>query len=291
MKLMAGKILSIEIGQGLTRVAEVDYKVKNPKIYNSLSLTTPPDMSNDGNVTVNDVFVSQLSNALRNHSISTKKVVFVMNSTRVANRIIQIPYVKENRISDLLNANASDYFPVDMDQYQLVHEVMGTIEDAGEKKLQLSVLAVPKDLIESYKTLAKACDFSLEGLDYIGNSIKKMMIKEIPEEIKATLKVEENNSVLTVIENGIVKLQRTINYGVADAIDSAIDSQIFGNSIDTLDAVTELSRRTCLFYSFDKMDTSSDNADSIDNEKLQALRTEITEGFRTLIGSTSRILD
>jgi type IV pilus assembly protein PilM len=289
--LMASKVLSIEIGQGLTRVAEIDYKVKNPKIYNIFSLTTPPDMLNDGKVTVNDVFVSQLSNELRTHMISTKKVVFVMNSTRVANRVIQIPFVKENRVADLLNANASDYFPVDMNQYDLVHETMGTIEDGGEKKLELSVLAIPKELIESYKELAKACGLTLEGLDYIGNSIKKMMLKEIPEDIRATLKVEENSSILTVMEDGVVKLQRTINYGVADAIDTAIDSQVFGYAIDTLQAVKELSRRTCLYYSFDKMETSAENIDGLDKKKLQTLRTDITENFRTLIGSTSRILD
>jgi type IV pilus assembly protein PilM len=178
-----------------------------------------------------------------------------------------------------------------MDQYDLVHETMGTIEDGGEKKLQLSVLAVPKELVESYRALAKACGLTLEGLDYIGNSIKKMMVKEIPEDIKATLKVEENSSVLTVIEDGAIKLQRTINYGVAEAIDSTIDSQIFGYAIDPLEAVEQLARRTCLYYSFDKADTSADNADELDKEKLQALRTEITENFRTLIGSTSRILD
>ena len=37
----------------------------------------------------------------------------------------------------------------------------------------------------------------------IGNSLKKMMIREIPEEIKATLKIEDNSSILTIIENGI----------------------------------------------------------------------------------------
>ena len=31
---MANKVLGIEIGQNLTRVVEIDYKVKNPKIYN-----------------------------------------------------------------------------------------------------------------------------------------------------------------------------------------------------------------------------------------------------------------
>ena len=103
---MSNKILSIEIGQGLTRVAEIDYKVKNPRIYNIFSIATTPNIVNEGTVTISDLFISELKNAIRRHGISTKKVVFVMNSSRVANRIVQIRFVKANRIADLLAANA-----------------------------------------------------------------------------------------------------------------------------------------------------------------------------------------
>jgi type IV pilus assembly protein PilM len=288
---MPSKILSIEIGPKLTRVAEIDYKVKNPKIYNLFSFVTPPDMLGDASVNVNSVFVSQLSSELQKRVINTRKASFVMNSTRVANRVIQIPYVKENRIADLLNANASDYFPIDMEQYQLVHETLGTIEEDGEKKLELSVLAVPKELVESYRELAKACGLALEGLDYVGSAIQKMMVKEIQDDIKATLKVDENISILTIMKGDVVKLQRTINYGVGDVIDGTIESQVFGFSIDFLEAVEQLSRRTCVFTNFERIDVVSDNEDGLDQEKFRMLRAFNTECFRPLIGSTSRILD
>ncbi len=294
---MSNKILSIEIGQGLTRVAEIDYKVKNPKIYNIFSIATTPNVINEGTVAINDLFVSELKNAMRKHGISTKKVVFVLNSSRVASRVIQIPHVKSSRIADLITANASDYFPVDMEQYQIVHEVVGNIEEAGEKKIVLSVLAVPNDLLAAYRELAEVCGLTVVGFDYIGNSIKKMMVREIPEEVKATLKIEDTSSVFTIIENGIVKLQRTINYGASDAIDSVINSQLFGYAIEPMEAVAELSRRTCVFSSFDKMEPFADSENSadpdemLDQQKLQALRAEITDNFRILIGSISRILD
>jgi type IV pilus assembly protein PilM len=211
-----------------------------------------------------------------------------MNSSRVANRVVRIPFVKPNRVAGLIAANASDYFPVDMDQYQLVHEVMGTIEEEGSKQLQVSVLAVPRDLIHSYRLLAKACELSLEGIDYIGNSIKKMMIREIPETIKATLKVEENSSVFTVIEDGIVKLQRTLNYGVAEAIETTIESQLFGYALDTLETIEQLSQKQLLYTSFDYAQAGTGSSEE---GKLETLRADNTESFRNLIGSTSRNID
>ena len=40
---MANRVLGIEIGENLTRVVEIDYKAKNPKIYNMFGFPTLPD--------------------------------------------------------------------------------------------------------------------------------------------------------------------------------------------------------------------------------------------------------
>jgi type IV pilus assembly protein PilM len=116
---MANRVLSIEIGSVITRVAEMEHKTKNPRIYQVFTFATPPNMLVDGNVTVTDIFVSQLRSNLSDRRITTKQAIFIINSNRVANRTIQIPFVKENRVADLLKANASDYFPVDLSQYEL----------------------------------------------------------------------------------------------------------------------------------------------------------------------------
>ena len=99
---MANKVLGIEIGQNLTRVVEIDYKVKNPKIYNMFSFATPPDMISDEGVEVNSIFKAMLQSKLKECHISTNKAIFVLNSARIANREIEIPFVKDNKIKDLL---------------------------------------------------------------------------------------------------------------------------------------------------------------------------------------------
>ena len=46
---MANKVLGIEIGQNITRVVEIDFKIKkNPKIYNIFDFATPQDMMSEG---------------------------------------------------------------------------------------------------------------------------------------------------------------------------------------------------------------------------------------------------
>ena len=86
---MANKVLGIEIGQNLTRVVEIDYKVKNPKIYNIFSIPTPPGMITDGVAAADTMFRSLLGSKLKEKRITTNKVIFILNSTRIASREVE----------------------------------------------------------------------------------------------------------------------------------------------------------------------------------------------------------
>lgn len=292
---MANKVLGIEIGQNLTRVVEIDYKVKNPKIYNMFSFATPPDMISDEGVEVNSIFKAMLQSKLKECHISTNKAIFVLNSARIANREIEIPFVKDNKIKDLLTANASDYFPVDLTQYQLVHEVLDRYGEGDEKKIKLSVLAVPNELIRSYRLLAENCRLTLAGLDYTGNSIKQLMLKEIPEEIKVTIKVDETLSILTIMEGDKVALQRVLNYGIGEGIEAIQDSELFGEYLSYMEAMDVSRRRTLLLPRFGQDEvTEGEQAGpdgEIDSQKLAKLKEYVTDNLQMLVGSIARVLD
>ena len=75
---MANRVLGIEIGENLTRVVEIDYKAKNPKIYNMFGFPTPPGMIDDGVVQPDGMFRSILYSKLKEKKIATKKAVFVL---------------------------------------------------------------------------------------------------------------------------------------------------------------------------------------------------------------------
>ena len=52
------KILSMEVGYSTTRICEMDYRVKTPKVYKYVSIPTPVGVMDDGFVAVNEEFIS-----------------------------------------------------------------------------------------------------------------------------------------------------------------------------------------------------------------------------------------
>ena len=117
------KVLSVEIGSKFTRIAEVDYKIKNPRIYHTALMETPADVMNDGTLVHTPEYVRNFKAKLSQSGMKSKQVIFTITSTKIASREILIPKVKDNRIAPLVAANASDYFPVDLSEYELAHFV------------------------------------------------------------------------------------------------------------------------------------------------------------------------
>ncbi len=222
------KVLGIEVGSSRIRICEEDYKTKNPRVYRSISVQTPEGTVNDGILNVNEELVSAIKTAFQENRIKTKQIVFSMTSTKIANREITIPFVKENKVKDLIKANVSDYFPVDLEQYEIGHSIVGTLENEnGPKQYKVIVYAVPKLMASGYFQLAQALGCNVVSLDYSGNSIYQVLRRHCDTGVQMVVKVDESSTIITILQNQTVVLQRTVAYGVDDAVSAMMEMEEF----------------------------------------------------------------
>lgn len=286
---MANRVISIEVGKSITRAVEMDYKAKNPKIYSCFSFETPMGVLEDGLIRPDENFCNVLKGAMKHFRVRARKAVFTINSGRIANREITIPLVKENKIRGLLLANSSEYFPVDFEKHQMVYRIMEKVDTKEDKHYKLSVLAVPNDLIKSYEKFAADCNLTIMAMDYVGNSIGQVMKKTIRDDSVILIKVDETSSMLTVMKNGEVDLQRNISYGIEEAVETMMSTNVYGEQLSYADALQIMRRRTCIRKHLDvEMGYREEEDESPD---IARAREEITEALRMLIGNIGRVLD
>ena len=273
------KILSIEIGVDVTHVLEMDYRVKNPKVYRSFSFQTPVGVIGEAGVRKSEEFRTALHKLLDANKIKTRKTLFVVNSGKIASREVLIPMIKENRIKDFLNTNSADFFPVDLSRYQLVYRNEGVVQQDTVKKRKLYVFAVPGDLVQSYEELADFCSLELTALDYVGNSIFQMMHKAVGNNICCSVKLDNNATMITIINQGMVVLQRTVFYGFEEVEKVVVDSGLF--SKEQYQAAMDILQQTdCL-----------DANQAAPEDAVNAMRAEAVEALRPMIGNIRRVLD
>ena len=291
---MNNRVLSIEIGNSFTKICEIDYKVKKPKVYKVLTVETPEGVVVDGMLQPTQEYADHLVNALGTNGIRTRKVIFTISSTRVASREVQIPNVKANKIEALVKTNANDYFPVDLTQYEIGHYLAGGLTEEG--KLRVMALAVPKALLDSYYQLAQMCGWEVECFDYSSNSLYQILRDEKSEKVTMMIKIDENSTIVTVLSAGKVLLQRTVAYGVQDAIETMIASGAYAVN-DPMSAVERFQKKTCLnrvLHQGDKL--WEENAgrwedEDAGNVEVTAARQKITSTLEPLIVGVNRVID
>ena len=291
---MNNRVLSIEIGNSFTKICEIDYKVKKPKVYKVLTVETPEGVVVDGMLQPTQEYADHLVNALGTNGIHTRRVIFTISSTRVASREVQIPNVKANKIEALVKTNANDYFPVDLTQYEIGHYLAGGLTEEG--KLRVMALAVPKALLDSYYQLAQMCGWEVECFDYSSNSLYQILRDEKSEKVTMMIKIDENSTIVTVLSAGKVLLQRTVAYGVQDAIETMIASGAYAVN-DPMSAVERFQKKTCLnrvLHQGDKL--WEENAgrwedEDAGNVEVTAARQKITSSLEPLIVGVSRVID
>ena len=279
----------MEIGQGMTRVVEIDYQSKSPKIYNAFSLETPKDMVQDGVITRNEDFIINLKAELRKRDIRTESIVFTVASSRIANREARIPLCKPKQILPLITANAADYFPVDMNQYHLVYNILGKTEEEGVKQYRLALLAVPNDVTTSYIDLARTLGMHIRAMDYVGNSVFQVVRHEMTGGVNAVIKIDEHTSLITIIKNGEIVLQRSVPHGVNGAIENVTELDVYGENLSYADATVVFTQQRCL-RRYLNVDVDYQEAEDTSDEVMMS-RIMITENLRYFIGNVGRILE
>lgn len=220
------KMLSVEIGCSTTRIVEMDYQAKKPKVYKCVELKTPEGAVRDGylNPDKRDRLKDAVRTVLKENKIRTKRVLFTVFSGKIITREIVLPGVKVHQINAIIESNVTEYFPIELSDYKITHLHISTFRE-GENvgKHKVLVIAAEKALLEGYEKLAEETGLNIVDIDYAGNSVYQATKQSAGAEAILALKVEDENALVTIIKQGTMVMQRTVNYNIGRQPDAPVD--------------------------------------------------------------------
>ena len=224
---VAKKVISIETGIQWTKVALVDYRKKNPPVHEAFAFRTPEHAVEDGYIRDKDSLARALKEELVRRQIVEKDVVFTLSSSKVVTREVMIPYVKDNKIKGIIDAQSRDYFPMDISGYTISYSKMDVVEDDGKKQLKLLLVAIPDNLLGNYVSFAQLAGLKVETFDYIGNGCIQLMCDSFVDNAMI-IQLEEQATVISILENKKLAFQRVTPYGYGATISTVVDHPILG---------------------------------------------------------------
>lgn len=285
------RVLSIELGYSLVRVCEVDFKTKKPKIYANFEFKTPDNVLEDGFIKQPEELGNVLRAELERNGLKTKQAVFAISSAKIASRDTMLPYVKENKLAELVMASAQDVFPVDISNCKVTYQILETQDSGdGNKKYRVALYAAPNDLLESYYTMCTIAGLQIAALDYSSNSFAVATRGIFLNGTYMAVKVDERSSLVSVFNDGKIAIQRTIPYGGDAAIEEIInlEEQESGDRVSYEKALGLLQMRSCIRSSIDPDVVDEEDGN---DERIKQFRTSIAETFTMFNSSIMRVID
>ncbi len=266
----SNKVLTIDItNESITIIEATASAKKQTSIHNALIFETPEESYEDGQIRDKEKIAGAIREQLSANGITNKNVIFILTSTKAVNREVLIPFVKDSKIKGIINANSSEYFPVNIEDYVVSHSVLETVV-AEDKTKQLRVLAVaaPLAMVKSYYDLASMIGLTVQAIDYIGNSMLQL-IKTQTSTNTTTMVIQlgSESTVLNIVKGDTLLLQRTVPYGTSAVVTEIMDEK----GVDATTAMTLLQNERLITVDFD------DNA--------------ATGAFRYLINNIGRVMD
>lgn len=217
-------ILTISIEASHIKIAEVSNS-KSITVNRIIRMKTPEGCYEDGQIKDYKSIAKALEEKLTSKGINTKDVFFSVFSTRIAMKEILTPVLNEKKLGALIEANATEYYPVDINDYILAHKVLETVTVDGEKQMRVLLMAAPKDIIVPYYKIARVNGYNIKNIDYLGNSSMQLLRKHVDKSVNLVVQLLEESTIVNIIKNNVLQLQRVIPYGKSVLVDAVMETK------------------------------------------------------------------
>lgn len=220
------RTLSISINNEYIKICELSRKNnKLTTIHKAVTVPTPPRCYNDGTIRDRAELAKAIKVAIDSNRMESTKAIFSIASSKVATKEVIIPNVKNNKIADIIMTNASEYFPVNLDEYIINFEVLEKLEyENQDTKIKVLVMAMPEAMINAYYDLAGSLGLEVKAIDYVGNSTYQTLKLQVDNSPSIVIQVENDATIVNILDNNVLQLQRTIPYGKSVVVNALMDS-------------------------------------------------------------------
>ncbi|ABP66683.1 Tfp pilus assembly protein ATPase PilM-like protein [Caldicellulosiruptor saccharolyticus DSM 8903] len=197
---MSEKVV-VEIGKNYVRVAEGKFQNSSIEINRFFEKNLDDNIIKE-DIKVDDVLLQIELRSLFNQNKVGKKNVNVIFSgiSNILIRELEMPYVADDKIYNMIRHEARQYFPINIDSYVLDYKQLKIFDEGKIKKQKILIVGVHRFLIEGVINAFKNAGIKISKIDIEPNSIVKLFKNE-----RKLNKQEDDNSymIVNITRNGV----------------------------------------------------------------------------------------
>lgn len=209
------KVIGLDVGSFSIKVVVLSKKGKGYKLE-AIGICLNPLGLLPGEDEASQVKVAEaVKKLLADNKLSGSRAVVALPESKVYTRVVDMPLLSDSELASAIQYEAEQYIPIPVDQVNIDYEVISRPEShSKEQKMQVFLVAAPKNLIEREIAFCMKCGVEVIGLETEMLASARALITE-PLEADTNLIVHlgASSSSIAVISRGMPVLIHSIDVG------------------------------------------------------------------------------
>lgn len=219
------RLVGLDIGSYSVKALGIDFNGIDQKVeYLAMSEVDREERQNGRNP---DVLTKLIKSCLAEGRITSKEVVIMVSGAQVFIRRVTMPPMPEEELDEVIPFEVQKYVSLPIDKMAVDYMIVGEKEEDGVNKLDIILVAAPKELVEQELSTVRAA-----GLKPVAVSVAPFVQwrsfqlgkKTYEENVIALLDIGYEKTTISLLNNGTLEFTRTIKLG-GDEVTNSLMSE------------------------------------------------------------------
>lgn len=221
---MKTNAFGLDIGTTTTKVVWLDREDDKISYANSLTIPTPAQGIQSESPFDQQEMAQIINKLVIDAKITTNSVNIALPENHAFTKVIEMPALSDNELSSAIYWEAEQYIPVPLDTVTLAWSKLRNIKGPlGEEKMQVLLVAAPKELIKRYQTILDIAGLSIVSVETEILAVVRSVLsaKNTPTSLVAN--IGTMSTTLGIVQAGLLVFNYSVPLGGA-ALTRAIAS-------------------------------------------------------------------
>ncbi len=212
MGLFSSPLVGLDIGSSSIKMVMVKPSGKGWALVNYAVQEVSEEAVEDIDPDLKPSVLSEgLKKLFKEKKVSTKSVVTAVSGDNVITRYIKLPFMTRDELKNVISYEAEQHIPLPIDQVVIDFYILGEVEEDGQKKLEVLLVAAKEEMIDDHLGILKNAKLKSKVIDVdscaMVNAYEANYGVE-PGQTVALINIGAKITTINVIEDGVSHLTR-----------------------------------------------------------------------------------
>jgi type IV pilus assembly protein PilM len=212
--LFSKSIVGLDIGTSSVRVLEAHQNGTKWVVQGAGWVDLPKEALETTKPEARQAFLQDaIKKLFKDTGIKSRNVVTSLSGDSVIVRYVKLPFMSAEELRGAIATEAEQYIPLNIDQVILDFQILGEVQEEGQKKLDVLLVAAKNEAVDQHLSALKMAGLTPRIIDVDAFALQnayELSRAEGGEETVALLNIGASLTTLNVIEGNMTRFTRDI---------------------------------------------------------------------------------